>query len=99
MLGVSASSHTRASKRKTRLVSAPTGQMSMVFPCHLLRQRAAWESVNAGIRSPAKEIQFMVIGPLVQEADAAPAEHAALLVQHDQFAQWVALVLVALFLT
>ena len=64
----------------------------------LAGQRATWAGAEASFGSPPKEIQLVIIGPLIQEADAAPAEYASLLVYHDQLAQRITFVLMTFIL-
>ncbi len=47
---------------------------------------------------PAEQVQLMIIGPLIQEADTTPTQNAPLLIENDQLTQWIALVFMALFL-
>src|SRR5438093_13769080 len=74
--------HTRTWKRKSRSVSAPTGQMSTTLPEYLLSSSRPGKSPISEW-SPRSKMQLPRAGDLVAEAHAARAEDASLGVEDD----------------
>ncbi len=89
-------SHGRARKRKSLVVSAPTGQMSVVLPENLESKPGVGHRLDLHLAPALVETQHVIVGDLVLEADAARALNAALVVEEDQLAQRIVLVEVLL---
>ena len=81
------SSHGRASKRKSAVVNAPTGQMSVVLP-EKTESNPGSEKVMILHRTGAViEAEDRVAHDLILKADAARTLDAAFLVEDDQIAK------------
>ena len=75
---------TRILKRKSRVVSAPTGQMSATFIEYGLSSSRAREQLEQRLVAAVEHAELAGLGHLAAEAHAAPAQDAALLVEHDR---------------
>ena len=74
---------TRTWKRKSRSVSAPTGQMSTTLPEYLFSSVLPGEEPDLRVVAPVEDAQLARSRDLVAEAHAARAQDAALGVEDD----------------